>query len=172
MESHREQDIISIAKIGRTFGVKGQLHLYPVDNIDLPKKLPSAYISSKSGWVKHDIENTRPHKKTTFVFKIAGVDSPEEARRFTNQYIGILRSELPDLPDGEYYHFDLIGLEVTNLSQQQLGVIDHIMVTGANDVLCLKNDFSERLIPYTPQIIKDVNLAKQTMLVDWDINND
>ena len=172
MESHSEQDIISIAKIGRTFGVRGQLHLYPFDGIHLPKKLTSAYISSQSGWVKHSIESARPHKKTTFVFKIAGIDSPEEARQFTNEHIGIFRSELPDLPEGEYYHFDLIGLKVTNLFHQDLGVIDHVIVTGANDVLSLKDGSSEQLIPYTPQTIKEVNLANKTMLVDWDTNND
>ena len=49
-----------------------------------------------------------------------------------------------------------------------IGLVDSILETGANDVLVIKNDTTEVLIPYTNQAVLDIDLEKGLMLVDWD----
>lgn len=82
--------------------------------------------------------------------------------------IGICRDQLPAPGAGEYYWNDLEGLEVRNLQGESLGVVDHLMETGANDVLVVRGE-RERLIPFLQgQVVISVDLDEQRIQVDWD----
>ena len=78
------------------------------------------------------------------------------------------------LDDGEYYWSQLETLLVYTESCELLGRVDHLIETGANDVLVVKGtdesiDRETRLIPYVPdQVIKQIDLNAGTMRVDWD----
>ena len=102
------------------------------------------------------------------VAQLEGVDDRNEAETWVGSDIFIKKSQLPSLSKDEYYWSDLIGLEVTTTEGVKLGAIDHMLETGANDVLVVKGDL-ERLIPFVMnQVITDVNLDTGQMIVDWD----
>ena len=82
--------------------------------------------------------------------------------------IGIHRDQLPAPGSGEYYWSDLEGLEVRDLQGELLGVVDHLVETGANDVLVVSGD-RERLIPFVQgQVVISVDLDGCQIVVDWD----
>ena len=82
--------------------------------------------------------------------------------------IGIRRDQLPAAAPGEYYWSDLQGLKVVTIEGELLGTVDHLIETGANDVLVVKGE-RERLIPFVlDQVIVNVDLDKREMQVDWD----
>ncbi len=82
--------------------------------------------------------------------------------------IGIPRDELPATQPDEYYWHDLQGLTVVTLAGERLGTVDHLIETGANDVLVVEGD-RERLIPFVMgQVIVGVDLDKGEIRVDWD----
>ena len=82
--------------------------------------------------------------------------------------IGIRRDQLPAPEPGEYYWSDLQGLEVVTEKGESLGRVDHLIETGANDVLVVKGD-RERLIPFVmQQVVTRVDLDAGTIQVDWD----
>jgi 16S rRNA processing protein RimM len=82
--------------------------------------------------------------------------------------IAVEREQLPETGPEEYYWTDLEGLSVVCQDGTELGRIDHLMETGANDVLVVIGE-RERLIPYIPgQVIKSVDLENGRMVVDWD----
>jgi 16S rRNA processing protein RimM len=96
-------------------------------------------------------------------------NSPEEAKAFTNLEIAVDRSQLPALPKEEYYWVDLIGLVVLNQQGINLGAVERLFATGSNDILIVKETCGkERYIPYTDDVVKNVDLAEKTILVDWD----
>ena len=67
--------------------------------------------------------------------------------------------ELPELPEDEYYHHELIGLQVEDESGQELGVLEQVLVTGANDVyVVVKNSGKEIMIPAVAEFIKNINI--------------
>jgi 16S rRNA processing protein RimM len=73
----------------------------------------------------------------------------------------------------EYYWYQLEGLKVIDQLGQLLGKVDHLLETGANDVMVVKPcagslDDRERLLPYTAQCVLAVDLAAGEMKVDWD----
>ena len=65
-------------------------------------------------------------------------------------------------------HFPLEGLTVVNLDGVVLGSVSHLFDTGANDVLVVVDGARERLIPYTREVVRQVDLDARTIRVDWD----
>lgn len=108
----------------------------------------------------------KPHGKTIIVH-LEGVDDRNEAELWVGSDIYIRPDQLPELNEDEYYWSDLIGLKVVSVEGDDFGVIDHLLETGANDVIVVKGD-RERLIPYvTGQVVKVVDLKENKMIVDW-----
>ena len=84
---------------------------------------------------------------------------------------------MSELPDGEYYWYQLIGLKViakTADAELLLGSVSEMMETGANDVMVVRPiegslDDRERLIPYVPELyVVGVDLSTGEIRVDWD----
>ncbi len=113
------------------------------------------------------LETLHPQGKS-LIAKVAGVTDRQSALRWVGQRLWIARTQLPPLPDGEYYWADLEGLEVITATGQHLGQVDHLLATGAHDVLVVRGE-RERLIPFVRDaVVIAVNLAQRQIQVDWD----
>jgi len=93
----------------------------------------------------------------------------------TNVEISVDAAQLPELPQGEFYWRDLIGMSVVTDKGYDLGTVDDLMETGSNDVLVVKANKkdafgqAERLIPFlTDSVIKEVKHDAREITVDWD----
>lgn len=103
------------------------------------------------------------------VAHLEGLDVREEAVALAGATVSVPRRSLPDLPKGQYYWTDLIGLRVSNQEGVDFGSITHLFETGANDVLVADDGVRERFIPYVlGSYVLEVDLTKGRMLVDWD----
>jgi 16S rRNA processing protein RimM len=72
----------------------------------------------------------------------------------------------PELPEGEYYHHQLVGLNVVTDEGHELGVLADILETGANDVYVVRAaDGNETLLPAIPSVVLEVKLADRQMRV-------
>jgi 16S rRNA processing protein RimM len=90
-----------------------------------------------------------------------------EAMRGTEIYVP--RSALPPPNPGEYYWVDLEGLRVVTVDGVALGTVTHLFSTGANDVLVVRDDERERMIPFLqPQYVTSVDFESGVVTVDWD----
>ncbi len=69
---------------------------------------------------------------------LEGIEDREQARRLMGVDIAIYRDQLPPLPDGEFYWYDLIGLDVINRAGVALGKVIEVQETGANEVLVVQ----------------------------------
>jgi 16S rRNA processing protein RimM len=104
----------------------------------------------------------------TLLAALPGVEDREAAAALVGASIAIQRDQLPELPEGEHYWSDLIGLSVETLSGCDLGRVERLQETGANDVLVVQGD-RERLIPYVPgRYVVRVDLDGRRIVVDWD----
>jgi len=159
---------IIVGKLGKTHGVHGWLNLYsetqPPENILEYKPL---FWMTAAGWQEINITEIKPHGKS-FLIHIVDIDNPEEAKKHTGKEIAILRQQLPDLKQEEFYWTDLEGLTVINQNNIELGVIDHLMATGANDVMVVIGK-KKHLIPFIRnQVVIDIDLQAKIMRVNWD----
>jgi 16S rRNA processing protein RimM len=161
---------IIIGKIGTAYGTRGWLKItaYTQFNKDILGYRPWYTKQADGPWLPVEIEASKPHGKGAIV-KLAGIHTPEKARLLTGSLIGVCRSQLPKLAEGEYYWSDLIGLSVINKEGGLLGTVRYLMETGSNDVLVIKGE-KEIAIPFIQgSVIQKVDLEKRTILVDWEL---
>lgn len=149
-----KEDRIKIGKIVNTFGIKGELKVYPyVDYID---ELSKIYINNK----EYTLSKSR-NQKNVVIIKIKGLDDINLVEDFKNKEIEIDRADLPKLKEGEYYIEDLIGLDVYTDDGKLLGKLDDIFNTGANDIYQVNNI----LLPAIPDVIKEIDIENQKIIV-------
>jgi 16S rRNA processing protein RimM len=99
---------------------------------------------------------------------LPGFDDRERAATLVGQQICVGRDQMPPTEEGEYYWADLEGLRVVTTGGRELGRVDRMMETGANDVMVVSGD-RERLIPFIQgQYVKRVDLEAELIEVDWD----
>ena len=108
------------------------------------------------------------HQGKGLVVRFAGYDDRDKSAALVGAEILIPRTQLPPPRAGEFYWCDLEGLAVATQDGMDLGRVDHLFATGANDVICVKGE-RERLIPFVwGDVIKDVDFSGGRILVDWD----
>ncbi|MGZ5028349.1 MAG: ribosome maturation factor RimM, partial [Methylobacter sp.] len=104
----------------------------------------------------------------TIVARLDGINDRDQAASLTGWDIFITQGQLPKAAKGEYYWSELIGLAVETIDGVQLGVIDSLLETGANDVIIVQGE-RERVIPFLQgQTIVNVDLDAGKIIVDWD----
>ncbi|MBN1296493.1 16S rRNA processing protein RimM [bacterium] len=101
------------------------------------------------------------------IVSFENVTDRAEAERLAGCRLVIPVDGLPVLPEWTFYHHQLIGLRVEMLDGRYLGILQDVIVTGANDVYCVRReDGSEELIPAIRSVIRNVDLDRGVMQVD------
>ncbi len=101
----------------------------------------------------------------SLVLKFGGVDSPEAAARLVGQEVSLPREEAPDPPEGAYYYYDILGLEVVE-GGRILGSVQEILETAAHDVYVIRGPLGEWLLPATRAHIRRIDLAARRIEIE------
>ncbi len=159
-----EPVFLAVGHLRRPHGVSGDLLMDVLT--DFPERLRTGrtvYVGESHDPVR--IVSVRGHDKE-LIIRFAGIATPEEAGRFRNAVLYVKASELPELPEGEYYHHQLLGLSVVDESGQVLGKLVNILETGANDVYMVETPAGkEILLPAVEEVILAVDLEHHEMRV-------
>lgn len=162
-----------LGKIVSVHGLRGEVKVYsytdPITNL-----LDYRHWTLRRGTEYQRVEVARGRAQgNVLVVKLKGLNDRELARTYADFEIIVPKHQLPELPKGEYYWHQLKGLKVITTAGQWLGRVDHLLETGANDVLVVRPcegslDDRERLLPYIDQCVQRVDLDTGEMRVDWD----
>ncbi len=156
---------MAVGKLRRAHGLSGELIMDVLT--DFPERLvPGKKVYFGESHTLRIIRSVRPHHRGMLI-AFETVDSPETARELVNQPIYVRSDELPELPDGEYYHHQLLGLAVVDQGGSAIGRLVEILETGANDVYVVeKMDGSELLLPAIDEVILSIDLNARQILVN------
>ena len=155
-------EFITIGQALAPWGFKGKLKVEVIT--DFPQRFaPSSqiYINRKP----MIIASTQWHKGKAIV-KLDTIDSIEQAEKLQGQTIEIHHSQLQPLPEGQYYHFQLIGLEVWTTQGELLGKISQILTAESNDNYVVHGAKGEILIPAIEDIVKSVDLDNGRITIE------
>lgn len=125
------------------------------------------YVGNEQAWRPLEVLEANVHGGKVVIAKLQGIVDRTAAEKCKGLLIAVPRAELPEQEEGEYYWSDLIGLTVQNLEGVDLGTVDSLLETGANDVLVVKGESGEKLIPFIASVIQQVSLKDKTIRVDW-----
>ena len=100
------------------------------------------------------------------MLKLEGINSRSEAESLRDSFLMVPEDMVPPLPEGEYYHFQIIDMQVYTQEREYLGQITQILSTGSNDVYVVSHDGQELLIPALDEVIKEVDVERGMMTVE------
>jgi 16S rRNA processing protein RimM len=124
------------------------------------------YLGNEGAWRPLQVLEANVHGKV-LVARLQGIVDRTAAEKCKGLLIAVPRSSLPEQEEGKYYWSDLIGLSVESLAGEKFGAVDSLLETGANDVLVVKGERGETLIPFIASVIQQVSLKDKTIRVDW-----
>jgi 16S rRNA processing protein RimM len=166
--SDRDSRLVIIGRVVGVYGVRGWVKV--LSATEPPEAIldyPSWQLRRGSEWQAMALSGGRRHGKGILA-QLAACDDRDVARGLIGADIAVRRGEMPDPEAGRFYWADLEGLTVRTTAGVDLGTVDHLLETGANDVLVVKGQ-RERLIPYVRgTVVTDVDLEQGVILVDWD----
>lgn len=160
--------LLVMGRIAGPYGVKGWVRVTAFT--ELPDGLLDYapwYLGHNGDWRAIEVIDARAHGKG-LVAQLDGCADRDAAMALTGREIGVYRSQLPAAGEDEYYWNDLIGLRVVTTAGRDFGLVDHLIETGANDVLVIRGE-REILVPFViGQVVKSVDLKSGEIRVDWD----
>lgn len=159
---------IVVGRVSGLFGVRGWVKLYshtrPAENL---LDYGDFELNLGGEWTPLGLAEGRVHG-SGLIGRFEGIGDRDAAAALVGADLAVSRDDLPETAGDEYYWADLVGLEVVTGEGVSLGRVDHLVETGANDVMVVKGD-RERLVPFTPgRHVQEVDLEGGRIVVDWD----
>jgi len=166
VEFSGERQVVQIGHISGVHGIKGWVKIYSLTE---PREAIFEYQPWLMGETLEEVRILQGKKQGKYLVALLEESNDrEQAESLVKRPIAVYRDQFPELPDDEFYWMDLAGLVVKLEDGTELGTIDCMLATGANDVMVVKGE-KERLIPFVPgQYVKKVSLEDKTVVVDWD----
>ena len=159
--------LIIYGRITKAHGLSGGLKLSPFSR--RPEGLNSIeriYIETSPGQepAGFDLVECR-FDKGSAVIKLDGIDTIDEAEKLRGRNVYIEKSELPEPEEGEYYWFQLIGLETYTEDGRYVGRVEGLIDRALQSLLVVKDGGKESLIPLSEPIIKEINLKESKIVI-------
>jgi 16S rRNA processing protein RimM len=158
-------DKICVGAIAGAFGVQGEVRIKSFTAV--PHEIAEYNPLTSEDGRSFEVMLTR-EVKNGFAAVVSGIDSKEEADALKGVQLFVPRDRLPHLPDDEFYHSDLIGLEVFDTGGASLGKVKAVMNHGASDLLELlvPGQSNTVLLPFTQAAVPTVDLASGRIIAD------
>lgn len=166
MKTEAHDEFITIGKVLKTRGLRGEVKVLALTDIpDRFEQLDTVYVNiAPQNMLSVTIEHVGYYKGFVYLH-FRGRNSIEDVQEFIGKALQIKRKESPELPDGVYYHFEIIDSEVYTDENQRLGTVVDILETGAHDVYIIQGDEREYLIPAIREIVTQIDREKGRIIV-------
>ncbi len=159
--------LVPIGKVGKTHGVRGAVKVHPygetLEELEVGEKL-TAISSDGRVSLELTLTGSRPQQRV-WICEFDEINDMAQAQALTGSELFVPRDRLRPLPEGEYYHFQLIGLTVETPEGESLGVLRAILETGSNDVYVVDCDGRELLLPAIEDVVREVDLPNRKIVV-------
>ncbi len=159
-----ESIYLAIGFLRRPHGVSGEIIM------DLHTDFPDRIKAGRKVYIGDDHEaatfgSVRVHGNGLLV-SLRGYDTPETAGRFRNQWVYVKAKDVPSLPEGQHYKYEMIDLDVVDDNGNALGKLVEILETGANDVYIVRDESGkEILLPAIPSVILNVDMEARKITI-------
>ena len=157
---------ITIGRVSRLHGIKGNLriHYYNETRSDF-LSYRKVYLEDRDGHLQaYEVKEAKIHNKFISA-RLKGCEGVADAEKLIGASVLVKRENLPPLEEGEYYWFEIIGMDVVTEEGRALGRVEAILPTGSNDVYLVQGRGREWLIPATEEVIVRLDREKGQMVI-------
>lgn len=155
-------DDVIVGRVASAHGVSGAIRVSVLS--DVPHRFDpgqTLHIVDRT----YQITDSSPAPNGQVILRLKDIDTVDAAKRLVGQSATVPQSSVPPLQEGEYYHFQLLGLKVLTDDGECLGRVREILETGSNDVYVVSGESGEVLIPALTDVVLEVRLDQGCMVV-------
>jgi 16S rRNA processing protein RimM len=153
---------VAVGRVGAPWSVRGDVKVQPLT--DFPERFqPGAAL-----WVggeRREVRRSRWNRGLVYIC-LAGVEGRDAAEELRGALLEVPEADLMPLPEGQYYQFQVIGLEVQTPQGAVLGRVAEILSTPSNDVYVVRGGPRELLLPAIEDVVKEVDLEAGRLVVE------
>ena len=153
---------IAVGWVRAPRGLRGEISVDPLT--DFPDRFAPG-TTLWAGGVRYTVHGARAHRRT-LLLTLAGIETKELAEALRGLLLEVPEEELPTLEDGQYYRFQLLGMEVVDADGAALGRLEEVLDTTANDVYIVRGSEEELLLPAIDSVVKEVDVPGRRMVVN------
>ena len=160
---------LKVGKIVNTHSLKGEIKVISSTDFEEErfKKGSKLLITRGNQLIREVVVQSYRNHKNFLLIKFEGIDSVEEAEKLKNLQIKIDSDEVGELEENEFYFHQIIGCEVFDENDKNLGEIIDILTPGANDVWVIKGENGkEILIPYIEDVVKKIDITSKKVNIE------
>lgn len=154
----------------KTHGLRGQLVAhFDVDDVAAYTKLKTVYLTlagAPTELVEHKVEKVQPQAGSRVLLKLRGIDRIEEAEPLRGSQLHLPLAALPELADDQFYFHDVIGFTVVDAQMGPLGTVENFYELPQQDMLAMRYQGQEVLIPVVDELVTHANHTKQEIYVN------
>lgn len=161
---------LTIGKLQRTHGVKGEILMEVLT--DFPERVTVGnlvYIGAQH--TEYTVASVRSTNDKILI-SFDGLSDCDQVSILRNQLVYIKTEDANTLPEGEYYHHEIMGMQVFDEGDNLIGTITEILVTGANDVYVIASVSGEEiLLPAIKSVVISIDRQLKKMIVrmpEWE----
>lgn len=154
------EDYFQVGIITSTHGLKGEVKVFPTtDDPKRFKRLKQVLLDTGKERIALEIEGVKFFKQFV-ILKFKGIDNINDVEKYRRAPLLVSRKNAVRLEKDEYFVADLIGLRVRDEDEAEIGSLEDVIATGANDVYVIRlDDGRELLLPAIRQCVLDVDVA-------------
>lgn len=160
------ENMLQVGVISSTHGVKGEVKVFPTtDDVKRFKNLKEVILDTGKETITLEIEGVKFFKQFA-ILKFKGFNSLDEIEKYKGKSLFVTRTNAVKRSRDEYFIADLIGMQVQDEDGKEIGILQDVLLTGANDVYVIaKKDGGELLLPAIKQCILKVDEENGHMTV-------
>ena len=173
LERLPSQDLVAVGRILGAHGRDGEIRVRSTSNVpdrfDEGQSLQLSKDGSTPDGRTFQIirsRNTITKGREEMILLFRGFRDRDQAIRLTGSWLCVAQSDVPDAEEGEYFHYQIIGLKVRTVGGYDLGELTEILETGSNDVYVVTGPEGEVLVPALGHVVKEINVIGGLMTVD------
>lgn len=157
-------EYLAVGRVVRPHGIRGALKV--ASGSDLwPSITPASKVYIGEARTEAIVVENRPYK-SGYLLILEGYDDRNQAESLRGEEVYLRFEEAEPLPEGVYYQWQIIGLDVETEQGRPLGVVESILETGANDVYIVRSPTGgEILLPAVEHVICSVDIELGRLIV-------
>ncbi|MCF6410543.1 ribosome maturation factor RimM [Pseudalkalibacillus salsuginis] len=161
----------NVGKIVNTHGIRGEVRVITRSDFSDERYQEGSKLylfhPGKNEPIPLVVRSHRKHKQFDLV-AFEGYPAINDVQPLRDGILKVSKQQLEDLPEGEYYYYEIIGCEVKTTDGKILGRVTDILSPGANDVWAVYSDEMKKefLIPYIEPVVKEVDVVEKQILIE------
>lgn len=158
-------DWVPVGHITKTHGLKGEVKLRPsVTDPEVVQGPQRARIVGDDGVSAETVLEKVRGQGGRWIVKFKDCKTIEQAQALVGRSLELYLEDFPGLPKGEYYWFQIEGLQVFDEEARYYGTVTEIITTGSNDVYVVQDGDKELLLPMIDSVIKSIDLKENKLV--------